>query len=275
MEKYLSMPIKELITQFPELGSILEKFEIGCVPCNVGTCLFKDIMEIHNLSPQDEEDLMTQIARVIYPDRQIEIPKMKRKKSPTQGQIQYSPPMKKLVEEHTLIKKIVGLIPKIIETLDLDSEEGRNRVQGTVDFIRFFADKYHHSKEEDILFKYFDENLDIIQTMHKDHEKARSHVRAISEGLKERNKQKVAEHLNAYKELLSEHIEKENEILYVWMDRNLSTHQVGRLFLSFSEADSACDADVIKKCRNFVNTLEEEFQLNYKPAVLQGKEEKS
>jgi hemerythrin-like domain-containing protein len=274
LEKYLSTPIKELITQFPELGSILEEFEIGCVPCNVGTCLFKDIMEIHNLAPQDEENLMTQIARVIYPDRRIAIPKIKRKKSPTQGQIQYSPPMKKLVEEHTLIKKIVGLIPKIIETLDLDSEEGRNRVQGTVDFIRFFADKYHHAKEEDILFKYFDENLDIIHTMYKDHEKARSHVRAISEGLKERNKQKVAEHLNAYKELLSEHIEKENEILYVWMDRNLSTKQVGKLFLSFSEADSTCDADVIKKCRNFVNTLEEEFQLNYKPAGLQEKEEK-
>ena len=274
MEKYLSTPIKELITQFPELGSILEEFEIGCVPCNVGTCLFKDIMEIHNLAPQDEENLMTQIARVIYPDRRIAIPKIKREKSPTSGQIQYSPPMKKLVEEHTMIKKIVGLIPKIIETLDLDSEEGRNRVQGTVDFIRFFADKYHHAKEEDILFKYFDENLDIIHTMYKDHEKARSHVRAISEGLKERNKQKVAEHLSAYKELLSEHIEKENEILYVWMDRNLSTHQVGKLFLSFSEADSNCDADVIKKCRNFVNTLEEEFQLNYKPAVLQGKEEK-
>jgi len=153
LEKYLSMPIKELITQFPELGSLLEKYEIGCVPCNVGTCLFKDIMEIHNLAPQDEEDLMTHIARIIYPDKQIVIPKIKRKKSPTPGQIQYSPPMKKLVEEHTLIKRMLGLIPKIIETLDLDSEEGINRVQNSVDFIRFFADKYHHAKEEDILVK--------------------------------------------------------------------------------------------------------------------------
>lgn len=275
MEKYLSTPIKELITQFPELGSILEKFEIGCVPCNVGTCLFKDIMEIHNLSPQDEEDLLTQMARVIYPDRQIAIPKIKRKKSPTSGQFQYSPPMKKLVEEHTLIKKILGLLPKIIETLDLDSEEGRNRVQGSIDFIRFFADKYHHAKEENILFKYFDENLDIIQIMYKDHEKARSHVRAISEGLKERNKEKVIEHFLAYRELLSEHIEKENEILYVWMDRNLSTHQVGKLFLSFSEADSTHDADVIKTCKNFVNTLEEKFQQNYNPAVRQEEEARS
>jgi len=259
LEKYLNTPIKELITQFPEVGRILENFEIGCVPCNVGTCLFKDIIEIHNLSMHDEEDLMTQIAHVIYPDRQIEIPKIKRKKPPTPGQFQYSPPMKKLVEEHTLIKKVLALIPKIIETLDLDSEEGRNRVQGSIDFIRFFADKYHHAKEEDILFKYFDENLDIIQTMYTDHENARRHVRAVSEGLKERNKEKVAEHLNAYKELLSEHIEREDEILYVWMDRNLTTNQIGKLFLSFSEADSKCDPNVIKTCRNFVNTLEKEF----------------
>ncbi len=274
MEKYLSMPIKELITQFPELGSILEKFEIGCVPCNVGTCLFKDIMEIHNLSPQDEEDLMTQIARVIYPDRRIAIPKIKRKKSPTSGQIQYSPPMKKLVEEHTLIKKILGLIPKIAETLDLDSEEGRNRVQGTVDFIRFFADKYHHAKEEDILFKYFDENLDIIQTMYIDHDHARNYVKAIKEGLEEQDKQKVAENLYAYHELLSEHIKKEDEILYVWMDKNLSTQQVGALFSSFTDADSRSDTHVINRCKNFVENLEEWFQINYKPAVLQEEEEK-
>jgi len=109
--------------------------------------------------------------------------------------------------------------------------------------------------------------------MYKDHEKARSHVKAMSEGLKERNKEKVAEHLNAYKELLSEHIKKEDEILYVWMDRNLSTKQVGTLFFSFSEADSKCDAEVIKKCRIFINTMEEEFQSNHKSATSQVKEE--
>jgi hemerythrin-like domain-containing protein len=260
LEKYLNTPIKELITQFPEVGRILENFEIGCVPCNVGTCLFKDILEIHNLSPQDEEDLMTQIACIIYPDMQIALPKIKRKKSTTPGQFQYSPPMKKLVEEHTLIKKVLALIPKIIGTLDLDSEEGRNRVQGSIDFIRFFADKYHHAKEEDILFEYFDKDSEILQVMYADHTTGRGHVKAMLEAIDRQDRDTLGRHLLAYRELLSGHIQKEDEILFPWMDRNLSTTQVGELFAKFNEVDEKMGFSP-DKYLNFIEKLELQFNV--------------
>ena len=38
MEKYLRTPIKELISKNPPVGTILEEFGIGCVPCSVDTC---------------------------------------------------------------------------------------------------------------------------------------------------------------------------------------------------------------------------------------------
>lgn len=274
MEDYLNAPIKELIEQFPKVGAILEEYDIGCVPCNVGTCLFKDIIEIHSLSPQDEEEVMTRIARIIHPGRQKAISKIKRKKPARKGEIRYSPPIKKLVDEHTLIKKVVGFIPDIIKHLDVNNKESRKLVKETVDFIRFFADRYHHAKEENILFKYFDESLDIIQTMQIDHDHARGYVKAIMEGLEKRNQGGVTENLNAYQELLSEHIKKEDEILYVWMDRNLSTRQVGELFSSFSDADNQSDIGVITRCSDFVKTLEERLQHNITPAAEQVKEKK-
>ena len=58
MEKYLNAPIKEIITKFPRVGEILEEYNIGCVPCNVGSCLLKDIVEIHNLSEENEKALL-------------------------------------------------------------------------------------------------------------------------------------------------------------------------------------------------------------------------
>ena len=58
MEKYLNAGIKELIAEFPKIADILNGYNIGCVPCNVGTCLLKDIVEIHNLSIQQEEELI-------------------------------------------------------------------------------------------------------------------------------------------------------------------------------------------------------------------------
>ena len=87
MEKYLNKGIKDLILEFPKVGDILNEYNIGCVPCNVGSCLLKDIVQIHNLSSEDEEELIVRIARVIYPDRKIEIPEIKRKARPKSKEI--------------------------------------------------------------------------------------------------------------------------------------------------------------------------------------------
>lgn len=256
MEKYLNKGIKDLITEFPKVADILNEYNIGCVPCNAGSCLLKDIVEIHNLSLEDEEELMAKIAKVIYPDRKVEIPKIKRKAPAKKGEITYSPPMKRLVNEHLLIKKWVALVPDVIESLDVESEEGRKIILNGVDFIRSYADKFHHAKEEEILFKYFDADLDIVKTMLQDHEAARNHVKAIMEALEKRDKKGVSLHLNGYRELLTEHIKKEDEILYPWMDRNLSIKQVGELFAKFDEADQRIGEVVLKRCEGFIKNLE-------------------
>jgi len=261
MEEYLNTPIKEVISKFPKVGEILEEYNIGCVPCNVGSCLLKDIMEIHNLPEEEERELLARIAKVIYPGKEIRIPKIKRKTKTKSGDIKYSPPMKRLVDEHLLIKRLLALIPDIIKDLDVDSAEGRQAISDSVNFIRSYADKYHHAKEEEILFKYFDEGLDILKVIHEDHESARAHVRAILEGLDKGDTGGIAEHLNAYRELLTEHIKKEDEILYPWMDRNLSTAQVGELFSKFDEADDAADEEAIGNCRKFVEKMEKKYKI--------------
>ncbi len=259
MEKYLNKGIKEVIDQYPDIETILDEYSIGCAPCNVGTCLLKDIVEIHNLSPENEQELMVRIAGVIYPDREIKIPKRK-KTSQVSGEIKYSPPMKKLVDEHVLIKRLLALILAVSENIDVDLEEDRQLILDVVDFIRTYADKFHHAKEEEILFKYFDENLDILKVIHEDHESARSHVKTVVEAVDNRDKNTVVNHLNAYKELLTEHIKKEDEILYPWMDRNLSTQEVGELFSKFADVDRQYE-DVPEKYEIFVVSLENKFKI--------------
>lgn len=255
MEKYLNAPIKEIIEKFPEVGEILDEYKIGCVPCNVGSCLLKDIVEIHNLSGSDEEELLKRIAGAIYPGQEVEIPKIERKHAASDGELNYSPPLKKLVDEHVLIKKLVSAIPEVIKILDVESEEGRRLVLDCVYFIRTYADKYHHAKEEDILFKFFDDDLDILKVMHEDHETARACVRAIVDALERKDKETIVKNLTVYFELLTEHIKKEDEILYPWMDRNLSTAQIGELFARFNEVDEKVDKEAIDKCTEFVEKL--------------------
>ncbi len=258
MEAYLNKGIKEVIDEFPEVEKILDEYGIGCGPCSVGTCLLKDIVEIHDLPLDKEQEMMTRVATIIYPDKIIEFPQIQRKTDDKPKKIKYSPPMKKLVEEHLLIKRWVALIPEVLNNLDVDSEEGRQRLLDGVDFIRSYADKYHHAKEEEVLFKYFDEDLDILKVMHEDHERGRSHVRAILEALERRDKAAIAEHLNAYRELLTEHIKKEDEILYPWMDRNLSDAQIGKLFSEFTKADEEMGYSS-DKYEVFIHNLEKNF----------------
>lgn len=260
VNEFLNKGIKDIMQQFPEVEKVLEEYEIGCAPCNVGTCLLKDIVEIHNLSPEREKELMLRIAKIIYPDREIEIPEIKRKSKAQAKGLQYSPPMQKLVDEHKLIKRLVALIPEIAETLDVEFDEGQKVIRDSVDFIRNFADKYHHAKEEDILFKYFDEDLDILKVIHQDHETGRSHVKAILEGLDEKNKDKVREHLLGYAELLTEHIKKEDEILYPWMDRNFSMTQVGDLFTKFNKVDEEF-GEIPKHYEKFIFDVEEKYMV--------------
>jgi hemerythrin-like domain-containing protein len=238
---------------------VLEEYNIGCGPCSVGSCLLKDIVEIHNLSDKEERELLSRIAKIIYPDRDVVIPERERKQEPKNGEIKYSPPIKKLVNEHLIIKRMVALIPQFIKSLDVESLEGRKIIYESIEFIRNYADKYHHAKEEKILFKYFDEDLDILNVMHEDHESARGYVQAILDGLKKKNGEVVAKHLLAYRELLDEHIKKEDEILYPWMDRNLSVTQVGELYSEFNKVDEEF-GDEPKKYEEFVKRLEERFK---------------
>ena len=259
MEAYLNKGIKEIIDQYPAVEKILDEYGIGCGLCSVGLCLLKDIVEIHRLPPDQERELMARIAKAIDPEADIEILEAKAAAAAEPAEIKYSPPMKKLVDEHVLIKRWIALIPKVVEHLDVETESGRQLILDGIDMIRTYADRYHHAKEEDILFKYFDQDSQILQVMYAEHTTGRGHVKAMLEALERKDKNTLGEHLMAYRRLLTAHIKKEDEILYPWMDRSLSTRQVGELFSKFSEVDDQMDFTP-DKYEQFVAALEKRFQ---------------
>ncbi|HEX9078409.1 MAG TPA: hypothetical protein VF795_02395 [Desulfuromonadaceae bacterium] len=53
--------IQDVIQTYPEIGDILNRFEIGCVTCKVGVCLLKDVVAIHGLSQDDEAKIEREI----------------------------------------------------------------------------------------------------------------------------------------------------------------------------------------------------------------------
>ena len=262
MEQLLSTNIKEIITDYPVVGTVLQEFEIACVTCNVGTCQLGDIIEIHNLDPEQEAAVMTRVAKAVFPDREVVLPT--RTRQPRSEKASLSPPLVKLVREHLLIKKLIGFIPLLLAELEENPENGRKLIEEGLDFIRSYAGQFHHAKEEDILFEYFDENAEMFRVMRQDHDQARSYVRLTQEALDGGDAVTVGRRLRAYGELLDEHIRKEDEVLYPWMDRNLSVSQVGELYAKFSAIDREFGAEPARQME-FIARLEERYGEDQRP----------
>lgn len=140
-----------------------------------------------------------------------------------------------LVEEHKHIMKVIVALKN--ESIRLKTGERINRefFEKAVDFIRNYADKYHHAKEEDILFVELKKDdvqmhCNPMDQMLNEHNQGRDYVKMMVEGLESNNKVRIIEGADGYSTLLEEHIFKEDNILYPMADDVLTEITQQRMF---------------------------------------------
>lgn len=61
--------IKEAIQAHPRIGEILDRFEIGCTKCTVGTCLLQDVVSVHFLGAETEARIEAEINACLQAER--------------------------------------------------------------------------------------------------------------------------------------------------------------------------------------------------------------
>jgi hemerythrin-like domain-containing protein len=159
------------------------------------------------------------------------------------------------VDEHKLIKEFLELVPELCEKIQKDLQSSKEIILQTVEFIKQFADKFHHAKEEDILFAYAKGNRDIVNVMLEDHKKGRYYVKSILLGLETEDASYIAYSLKHYRELLTEHIKKEDEILYPWIERAASASEIENIGLAFDNVDASFGDAFIEKWQIFVREI--------------------
>ena len=156
---------------------------------------------------------------------------------------------KVMVDEHQLILRMISLVEHNTALL----EEGKFRnwqfYLDAVDFIRNYADSFHHAKEEDVLFvalikNGMPEKQSPIEAMHMEHDEGRAHVRAIEEAAQKALDGEtgqaaiVAKHAKGYAVLLRGHIEKENDILYPLAERILPEDVRSNMLTEYETAEA-------------------------------------
>lgn len=150
--------------------------------------------------------------------------------------------IEELKEEHEKIKLMLGVLDKICEKLTKKEVVDFSDFERILEFIKKFADKCHHGKEEDLLFKEL-EKMGLakeggpIGVMLSEHDSGRNYLRGFEEGIKEKNLDKIIENAQNYIKLLSEHIEKEDNILYPMAEEILSEKKDKELIEGFEKIE--------------------------------------
>lgn len=153
-----------------------------------------------------------------------------------------------LSAEHRVIERVLECLDRMIHEAD---EAGRLAVQDardTIDFLRNFADKCHHGKEEDNLFpameaRGFSHDSGPIAVMLSEHEAGREHLRAMDDAIAAAAAgdpdalRRFGAHGRAYTDLLRQHIAKEDQVLFVMADRALSAEDQARLLARFERVE--------------------------------------
>lgn len=142
--------------------------------------------------------------------------------------------IKLMVEEHVYIKRMLKVLRKasygVMQSGNIDYDDFAKMI----DFVRNYADRHHHGKEEKLLFNRMVDEIGgaaeklVKSGMLVEHDLGRLHMKELEEALErvkggdEESKLDVIANAISYTHLLNRHIDKEDAVVYPFAQRQLS-----------------------------------------------------
>jgi len=174
-----------------------------------------------------------------------------------------------LVEEHRLILRVIALLEKNAPRTAKGVYRNWQFYLDGVDFIRNYADRFHHAKEEDVLFESLVTNgmpreNSPIAAMLMEHDQGRAYVKAMESAARDALSGKpgceqiIAENALAYAELLREHIAKEDSILYPLAERVIPDTMRDGIIAGYNAAELKTPPDFTARYETLVVQYENE-----------------
>lgn len=138
-----------------------------------------------------------------------------------------------MVNEHIKIKRMLNVVGNICENIFNTKNVDTNDIRKIIDFIKNYADKHHHEKEEYYLFKKMVDHLGdrgknlITHGMLVEHNFARLYLSRLEKAVNDVDngdynaKMHIISNLISYGNLINLHIEKEDNVVYTFGYNNL------------------------------------------------------
>jgi hemerythrin-like domain-containing protein len=156
------------------------------------------------------------------------------------------------MKEHQLILKYVDLMQRYAKfnAQKPDSPLMFDKAGFFIDFIHVFADTFHHAKEENSLFRFLETpgvltHCNPIPQMLHEHEQAKLYVRNMEHALSSKNLQDLLQNTQQYAELLTQHVFKEDNILYPMAEQGLANEHKTSLLQEYAETEARLNGPAI------------------------------
>jgi Uncharacterized conserved protein len=158
-----------------------------------------------------------------------------------------------LVDEHQLILRMIALLEQNAPLTAAGAYTNWQFYLDGIDFIRQYADRFHHAKEEDVLFEALVANgmprdHSPVAAMLMEHDHGRNFVRKMEEATlaalrgDQNRDEEIASYALAYVTLLREHISKEDQILYPLAERVIPEEMRDHIIREYDAAGSRVPA---------------------------------
>lgn len=140
-------------------------------------------------------------------------------------------PTHDLEEEHGGIMLMLNIIENMSERIKKGENISKDHMNKVIEFLKNFADKCHHGKEEGIFFPELlknQSNIALINELLGEHKTGRDYIRGITESFEQfqagnPDAYHIATNMLGYVRLLTDHIHKENAILFPLAEKQLDS----------------------------------------------------
>ena len=153
-----------------------------------------------------------------------------------------------LRDEHGGIKVMLDILGKVCDRLEAGRPVARKHLEEILEFLTVFVDKCHHAKEEDHLFPAMEKagipnERGPIGMMLHEHRAGRDFIRGMSDAAgavmsgDPGAAKRFAANARSYIDLLRQHIDKEDNILYPMAESRLPAGADERLTAAFEAVE--------------------------------------
>ena len=170
-----------------------------------------------------------------------------------------------LKQEHDAILHVLKILDKVLSTDTKDDVEIFKFGNELIYFLKTFADKCHHGKEEDYLFKALNargisSEGGPIGVMLHEHQQGREYISLMGKSLEAKDLTDFKTNAVKYRDLLISHIGKENNVLFMMTDKLLDEAAQNDLFEKFEQhEETVIGHGVHEELHAMIHKWEEEF----------------